>query len=349
MRAKPDRNAAPPAPRGLFRRELSPDARTLRALLAGLLDQSAACSLYPGLRIQNFALGPDDGKGGWRFIAVGQELVCVLTNCDFAAQRHEVVQEENFIEFHFLLEGPVTLAAQGADRDRLPTGASFLACGLSPAMTYTVDCEPGLHRKISLYVGSDLARGLLGTTDGGIADFLAPAKGTMAIIELPLTLALLECTRALMDVETSNPLGRLGAFTKVHELLTYSLLALQQRLGTHPDALTISQRDLELFARARDVLAGNLDLAMTAQSLARELGTNATKLKAGFKLVHGTTLFEYRTRVRMRHALELLRTTSKQVSEISRSVGYRHQGSFTKAFKEHFGLLPRAARAPGSF
>ena len=54
----------------------------------------------------------------------------------------------------------------------------------------------------------------------------------------------------------------------------------------------------------------------------------------------GTSVQERLHAVRMQHAAELLRETSLPVSEITRSVGYRHSAQFAKAFRRYYGVAP---------
>ena len=59
-----------------------------------------------------------------------------------------------------------------------------------------------------------------------------------------------------------------------------------------------------------------------------------------FKEVTGATPLEYRNRIRIDHAKELLKSSSYTVSEISRSLGYSSLAYFSAAFKKETGLSP---------
>ena len=99
-----------------------------------------------------------------------------------------------------------------------------------------------------------------------------------------------------------------------------------------------------MFNRAREVLASDFSESQTIPRLARTLGTNATKLKSGFRLLYGTTIFAYRNRHRMDRAMELLVEGQIPIAAVAHAVGFRHQASFTSAFRGHFGLTPKQAR-----
>ncbi|MNY63971.1 Regulatory protein PchR [compost metagenome] len=67
---------------------------------------------------------------------------------------------------------------------------------------------------------------------------------------------------------------------------------------------------------------------------------NEFKLRNGFKQHFGTTIYNYITRIRMEEAKRLILNENKNMYEVSTIVGFKHQASFTHAFKKYYGLLP---------
>lgn len=59
-----------------------------------------------------------------------------------------------------------------------------------------------------------------------------------------------------------------------------------------------------------------------------------------FKAVTGTTPLEYRSRIRIDHAKELLKNSNFSVSEIGEALGYSSLAYFSVAFKKATGLSP---------
>jgi AraC family transcriptional regulator of arabinose operon len=59
-----------------------------------------------------------------------------------------------------------------------------------------------------------------------------------------------------------------------------------------------------------------------------------------FKEVTGATPLEYRSRIRIDHAKELLKNSNFSVSEISESLGYSSLAYFSAAFKKATGMSP---------
>ena len=108
--------------------------------------------------------------------------------------------------------------------------------------------------------------------------------------------------------------------------------------------MMFTEKELDMFARASEILSTDFTSNLTISGLARLLGTNSTKLKSGFKLLYGMTIFNYRNRYRMMRAMELLVEQTQPISAVAHAVGDEHQASFTSAFKAHFGFAPKSTR-----
>jgi AraC-like DNA-binding protein len=103
----------------------------------------------------------------------------------------------------------------------------------------------------------------------------------------------------------------------------------------------VDGESLQLASRAKEILLAEFIDPPTIDLLARRCATNASKLKRVFKQVYQTTIYGYVQRLRLEEANLLLRKESLSIGEISRRVGYRHQGHFSKLFFETYGVHPR--------
>ena len=63
-----------------------------------------------------------------------------------------------------------------------------------------------------------------------------------------------------------------------------------------------------------------------------------------FKGITGASPFEYRNKIRLDHAKELLLDTPLPINEIGRSVGYSSNSYFCDAFKAKTGTSPSVYR-----
>jgi len=61
-----------------------------------------------------------------------------------------------------------------------------------------------------------------------------------------------------------------------------------------------------------------------------------------FRELFGENFHSYVEKIRMEHAVQLLRTTSLNVDEIADRVGYQSANTFRRVFKRHFGVSPSA-------
>ena len=81
------------------------------------------------------------------------------------------------------------------------------------------------------------------------------------------------------------------------------------------------------------------DHRLCVDGLSQKVFVSRRQLQRAFTEA-GTSVQERLHAVRMQHAAELLRETSLPVSEITRSVGYRHSAQFAKAFRRYYGQAP---------
>lgn len=86
------------------------------------------------------------------------------------------------------------------------------------------------------------------------------------------------------------------------------------------------------------------DSELNVETLAAELGLSRVQLYRKVKQFTGSSPVEIIRITRLKAAEQLLRTTSKTVSEISYDVGFSSPSYFTKCFKDYFGHLPNEGR-----
>jgi len=84
------------------------------------------------------------------------------------------------------------------------------------------------------------------------------------------------------------------------------------------------------------------DASVALNGLAERVGMSSDHLGVLFHREMGMTPVEYRTRLRLLRARELLVSTVKPVREIAREVGFPNAPYFTRLFRRTFGLAPLA-------
>jgi AraC-like DNA-binding protein len=98
--------------------------------------------------------------------------------------------------------------------------------------------------------------------------------------------------------------------------------------------------DREKIIKAREILLSHIGDPITIKELSRKAAINECYLKKGFKVMFGTTIFDFYQDQRMEHARYLLYEKGFSVSEVSASLGYSSISHFSTAFKKHTGLKP---------
>ncbi len=103
----------------------------------------------------------------------------------------------------------------------------------------------------------------------------------------------------------------------------------------------INDEELRISKKAKDVLLQNFSNPPTIQVLAHLCATNESKLKKTFKKAYQSTIYNYAQKLRLEEANILLKERSLTIGQISKKVGYKHQGHFSKLFFETYGVYPK--------
>jgi transcriptional regulator GlxA family with amidase domain len=100
----------------------------------------------------------------------------------------------------------------------------------------------------------------------------------------------------------------------------------------------------ERLATVAQYLAAHLQETVRMDALCALAIMNRHKLNAGFARMYGQRTLAYLHRLRMEKAKVLLQTSEESIGNIAETCGYQHQGSFSEAYKQYYGLLPREER-----
>jgi AraC-like DNA-binding protein len=127
--------------------------------------------------------------------------------------------------------------------------------------------------------------------------------------------------------------------------LTYELLNSFVKTAGKKDYNLISQdlseKDKRLVFKAQHILDQKLFEKFPSISyIAKSIGISETKLKADFKKIHGTSIFQFYSMKQMLYAKEMLKRDNITIKEIAMTLGYSNQGKFSLAFKRFHGVLP---------
>lgn len=131
---------------------------------------------------------------------------------------------------------------------------------------------------------------------------------------------------------------------KVVELLCLTVEQLRRAEPIPEGALRLTERDAQCLEEARKILM-HCSSIPSLERLARRVGINRSKLAIGFKQLFGLTVGQFHRERRLELARELLQHHAVGIGNIAAAAGYADAGSFSKAFRAHFGLLPSELRS----
>ena len=118
------------------------------------------------------------------------------------------------------------------------------------------------------------------------------------------------------------------------------LFQLLQQSLQHQPASPYTHYEITGLHAARDIIRKNIRQHLAIPDIARQVGLNEFKLKAGFRELFGNGLYAYLQTERMEAALRLLDDPHHGMKEIAEKAGYKSVNSFTKAFRKKFGTTP---------
>ncbi len=126
----------------------------------------------------------------------------------------------------------------------------------------------------------------------------------------------------------------------VEHLLEIGLRRIGRAVRREEDAPEVPDRFVALKAYMETAYREPLTLV----GLAGRVHLSVPHLCAEFKRYFHTSVMDYVIRLRMHEAAHLLRDRNLTVTEVGRRVGYEDIYYFSRRFKQHFGVSPRAMR-----
>lgn len=153
-----------------------------------------------------------------------------------------------------------------------------------------------------------------------------------------------EMRKSIADIrfcKQGGELKRLHTDARVLELIMYQL----EQFSTFTDEVyEFKEDDIAKLEEAREILERQYINPPTQKQLSKLVFLNEFKLRSGFKRYYGSTIYDFITGLRMKEARKLILEDRCNMYEVGILVGFKHQGSFTHAFKKYYGILPSEVR-----
>ena len=293
------------------------------------------------------ALGTDEGEGYLDFTRIRDDIFLVIENFSYNDSRFEISPSDDLVQFYFKLSGDLTMDVSKDKRLHL-SRPSLLISHLPQGAQFTQSLAPRAHeRSVALNVRPSFLADTFLLPDANEPNrldslFRNPASSSIQHCLLPLTAEMFALATKLVDQKLEGPLGLVNAEGMALQLLCTAVASIGALLDETNEEYT--DRELRCLQAARVLVVNRIANPPTIKQVARAAGLNENTLKRGFKQLFGTTIFDLSVRIRMEHALVMLRERKKPVAEVATAVGYTHQTSFATAFRRHFGVSPRSVQ-----
>lgn len=142
----------------------------------------------------------------------------------------------------------------------------------------------------------------------------------------------------LSEMTEADPYGRLCGMLR---LLPEIFMASDRTSVGRPIAV---ERDINRMQQVSAYVMAHYMHHISLDDIAAYTGMNRTAFCNFFRRIKGITFSQYVMRYRLETAVELLRTSRRQVSEICYAVGFNDIPHFCRTFKKAYGVAPSAIR-----
>ena len=252
-----------------------------------------------------------------------------------------------------LLEGALDLSYGSTQLQMASTSMSACACvvSIAEAEQFTRRIRPGTYsRRVNLALEHQWMEPLCTGGEGASRSVDAFRRRHLAMVRWQLSTRGVALAEQLLHPPSMEPmLQNLYLECRSLELISEAISALNNYSDDNPGS-SITQPSMRPreYQRMRELhaflISGQAD-GMSMDDLAKQMGMNANSLQRQFRVVYGTTIFEYMRENRLLRARQALECDGVSVGQAAMIAGYTSAANFATAYRRRFGLSPKWARA----
>jgi AraC-like DNA-binding protein len=288
-------------------------------------------------------LNEQEDSGYWDFFKISDGFLLSITDAQYGKDTWVRVEGTAFFKLRLLLSGSLR-SASGEIIAQAPEALLYLSPGASRGGYYILGAQP--IRMVVLH-----CRPAVLTRDFGLNSSEVPppldklfARNPAENQRLSLDTSLMHAVQLMVESRHKMMPALRGRYLEAlsTEILLQVIGEFGNRAMVNRARTGIRPRDVNSIYEARDYLTQHYRNPPKIPELARMVGLNQTKLKAGFREVTKLTIYSYITKCRMERAADLLLNGNYGIAEVAYEVGYDYPANFTSAFKKFYGKLPRS-------
>jgi len=251
-------------------------------------------------------------------------------------KKNRVILHRNMI--NLLIEGRKTVIYGGQTTTVNDNAILFLAAG--SCLTTNVKSDNGNFQSVLLYFSDDALLDFYMKYDRLVQvqqqDKPLPAASFITFEKDVFLRNYIESLRHLLQL--GQPLPQEICILKFEELLLYLLQTAPETLLQLKANATGSMQDFEI----RKAVEGNITRPVTVEELAFLCSMSLSTFKRRFMKIYATSPQRWLLEQKMQVAARLLLDRQAKPGDVYDQVGYESHSSFTKAFRQVFGMTPSA-------
>ena len=274
-------------------------------------------------------------------LTLAEKFFCIRINNQSGQERlFNKDLDATYIQFHFCLRGEVEFVFNNGNY-RLKISENRYLILYNP--------KHALPLNINLKANSILITALISierfhnlfSQDGHKIDFLSGENSTKKYYkEDDISNTMLFVLNQMLLYRTSSITKDLYLKSKIYEI--FSLIFDNKNIDIDQCPFIMNDDQLKKIRLAKEIIINRYMDPPTLIDLSKEINLSLRKLKQGFKETYGRTVFKYMFEYKMELALKLLKDGENNVNEVSFKLGYSNASHFIYAFKNRFGITPRA-------
>lgn len=280
------------------------------------------------------------GQGYYREIELRAGLTLAIA--DYQLHDHlriNTVNRTHPLEYTFLLSGETKATQQTSKAGNY----NLCGSGMAPGEQYEEAADQRILR-LDVHLEPELFCQWMGQElPQALQPLLRPSDQIYYTRDGITTAAMQTAVHQILNCPYQGLTKRVYLASKVWELMALQLDTLM--LTSNPqDSKSLRPEDIERIHYAKEVLISRLSNPPSLIELARLVGINDCKLKAGFRQVFDTTVFGCLHQLRMERSRQLLEAGEISVADAAQAVGFMNRSHFAIAFRKKFGINPSTYR-----